>query len=66
MTPWKHRSLLHGGPAATGRPSLPGGRRLRGTFLVESDEWLTSTSYVPKSKVVVAGVVEGQKDGRLL
>ena len=33
---------------------------------MESDEWLKPSQYQPKSKVVVAGVVEGQKDGRLL
>ena len=32
----------------------------------ESDKWLNSNWYVPKSRVVVAGVVEGTKDGVLL
>ncbi|MFI5329692.1 MAG: Slp family lipoprotein [Desulfobaccales bacterium] len=37
-----------------------------GTFLVESDEWLSPDTYLPKSKVTVAGVVAGQKNGFLL
>jgi starvation-inducible outer membrane lipoprotein len=37
-----------------------------GTFLVESDEWLSPETYVPKSRVTVAGVVAGQKNGFLL
>jgi starvation-inducible outer membrane lipoprotein len=37
-----------------------------GTFLVESDEWLSPGTYLPKSKVTVAGVVAGQKNGFLL
>jgi starvation-inducible outer membrane lipoprotein len=37
-----------------------------GTFLVESDEWLSPETYQPKSKVTVAGVVVGQKNGFLL
>ncbi|MCL4501748.1 MAG: Slp family lipoprotein [Deltaproteobacteria bacterium] len=37
-----------------------------GTFLVESDEWLSPGAYQPKSVITVAGVVEGKKDGLLL
>ena len=37
-----------------------------GTFLVESDEWLSPDTYLPKSKVTVAGEVAGQKNGFLL
>ena len=37
-----------------------------GTFLVESDEWLSPNTYLPKSTVTVAGVVAGQKNGFLL
>ncbi len=37
-----------------------------GTFLVESDEWLSPDTYQPKSRVTVAGVVVGQKNGFLL
>src|SRR4030042_2467867 len=34
-----------------------------GTFLVESGNWLSPDSYVPKRKVTVAGEVLGQRDG---
>ena len=37
-----------------------------GTFLVESDEWLSPDTYLPKSRVTVAGVVVGQKNDYLL
>jgi starvation-inducible outer membrane lipoprotein len=37
-----------------------------GTFLVESEEWLSPDTYQPKSRVTVAGVVAGQKNGYLL
>ena len=66
VTPWGTGSLL----AVDQRPLddrlYPVGDASGGAFLVESDVWLNSNQYVPKSKVVVAGVVEGQKDGRLL
>jgi starvation-inducible outer membrane lipoprotein len=66
VTPWGTGSLL----AVDQRPLddrlYPVGNASGGTFLVSSDVWLNSNEYVPKSKVVVAGVVEGQKDGRLL
>ena len=35
-----------------------------GSFLVESTSWLSSFSYVPRRKVTVAGVVQGQKEGQ--
>ncbi|MCX5893484.1 MAG: Slp family lipoprotein [Deltaproteobacteria bacterium] len=37
-----------------------------GTFLVESEEWLSPASYQPKSIVTIAGVVAGRKNGLLL
>jgi len=37
-----------------------------GTFLVESDEWLSPGTFLPKSKVTVAGVVSGQRNGMLV
>ena len=45
---------------------FPAGAASGGTFLVESDEWLNPRPYQPKSKVMVAGVVAGQKNGLLL
>jgi len=48
------------------RNLFPSGAASGGTFLVESDEWLSPSVYQPKSKVVVAGVVAGKKNGLLL
>jgi len=66
VTPWGAASLL----AVDQRPLddrlYPVGAASGGTFLVESDVWLNSNEYLPKSTVVVAGVVAGEKDGRLL
>ena len=45
---------------------FPGGGASGGTFLVESDEWLNPATYQPKSKVTVAGVVAGQRNGLLV
>jgi len=42
---------------------FPGGGASGGTFLVESDEWLNPATYQPKSKVTIAGVVSGQRNG---
>lgn len=66
VTPWEQGSLLTVDQRQLDDRLFPVGAASGGTFLVESDEWLTSTKYLPKSKVVVAGVVEGQKDGWLL
>jgi starvation-inducible outer membrane lipoprotein len=44
----------------------PAGKTSGGTFWVESDKWLSPSTYQPQSKVAVAGVVEGKKDGFLL
>jgi len=41
----------------------PVGDASGGSFVVESDQWLNSGWYQPKSKVVVAGLARGQKDG---
>ncbi len=45
---------------------FPAGAASGGTFLVESDEWLSPGKYQSKSKITVAGVVEGQKNGMLV
>lgn len=66
MTPWGQGSLLMVDQRQLDNRFFPVGAASGGTFLVESDEWLNSGKYVPKSKVVVAGVVAGQKDGWLL
>jgi starvation-inducible outer membrane lipoprotein len=66
VTPWEQGSLLMVDQRQLDERLYPVGAASGGTFLVESDEWLTSTQYLPKSKVVVAGVVKGRKDGWLL
>jgi outer membrane lipoprotein len=66
VTPWQQGSLLMVDQRQLDDRLYPVGAASGGTFLVESDEWLNSNKYVPKSKVVVAGVVEGQKAGWLL
>jgi starvation-inducible outer membrane lipoprotein len=45
---------------------FPVGNVSGGTFLVESDEWLNSNWFVPKSRVLAAGAVQGQRDGQLV
>jgi starvation-inducible outer membrane lipoprotein len=66
LTPWKQGSLLTVDQRQLDDRFYPVGTASGGTFTVESDEWLNSNIYVPKSKVVVAGVVVGRKDGWLL
>jgi starvation-inducible outer membrane lipoprotein len=66
VTPWGTGSLLAVDQRQLDARLYPVGAASGGTFLVESEEWLNSNVYVPKSKVVVAGVVQGQKDGQLL
>jgi starvation-inducible outer membrane lipoprotein len=66
VTPWKQGSLLTMDQRQLDDRLYPVGTASGGTFLVESDEWLNSNKYLPRSKVVVAGVVEGRKDGWLL
>jgi starvation-inducible outer membrane lipoprotein len=66
VSPWGGGSLLTVDQRQLDDRLYPIGTTSGGTFLVESDEWLNSNWYLPKSKVVVAGVVEGEKDGRLL
>lgn len=66
VAPWENGSLLTVDQRQLDERLFPIGTTSGGTFMVESDEWLNSAVYVPKSKVVVAGVVEGEKDGRLL
>jgi len=52
-------------PAAAGLVSNVDGKS-RGTFLVESDEYLSPDTYQPGSRVTVAGMVAGQRRGILL
>jgi starvation-inducible outer membrane lipoprotein len=66
VQPWEKGSLLTVDQRRLDDRLYPIGATSGGTFLVESDEWLNSNWYVPKSKVVVAGVVQGEKNGHLL
>ncbi len=45
---------------------FPSGAVSEGTFLVESAESLNPSTYQPRSKVTVAGVVAGRRDSYLL
>jgi hypothetical protein len=66
VQPWQQGSLLTVDQRELDAQLYPIGTSSGGTFLVESAEWLSSDYYLPKSKVVMAGVVEGAKDGLLL
>jgi starvation-inducible outer membrane lipoprotein len=66
VAPWGSGSLLTVDQRTLDDRLYPVGTASGGTFVVESDTWLDSNRYVPRSKVVVAGVVAGQKNGWLL
>jgi len=66
VQPWGQGSLLQVDQRQLDERFYPVGAASGGTFLVESDVWLTSSYYLPKSAVVIAGTVAGQKDGWLL
>ncbi len=66
VQPWQKGSLLTVDQRTLDARLFPIGTASGGTFLVESEKWLDSNYYLPKSKVVVAGAVEGAKDGLLL
>ncbi|MFA5111025.1 MAG: Slp family lipoprotein [Desulfobaccales bacterium] len=66
VQPWGQGSMLMVDQRQLDARLFPIGTASGGTFLAESADWLNSGYYLPKSKVVVAGVVEGQKNGMLL
>jgi outer membrane lipoprotein len=67
VQPWGQRgSLLSMDQRQLDGHLFPIGADSGGTFLVESNEWLNSNIYVPKSRVTVAGVVAGKKNGYLV
>jgi starvation-inducible outer membrane lipoprotein len=66
VTPWDHGSLLTVDQRPLDERLYPVGTISGGSFGVESGQWLNSHWYLPKSKVVVAGVVAGRKKGMLL
>ena len=66
VQPWQKGSLLTVDQRPLDARLFPLDTASGGTFLVESATWLNSNWYLPQSSVVVAGVVEGAKDGLLL
>ena len=66
VQPWQSGSLLAVDQRPLDRRLFPVGNVSGGTFLAESDEWLNSNWFVPKSRVRVEGAVQGQQDGQLL
>jgi starvation-inducible outer membrane lipoprotein len=66
VKPWENGSLLTVDQRRLDSRLFPVGTTSGGSFAVESEKWLNSNWYLPKSKVVVAGVVEGRKDDMLL
>jgi starvation-inducible outer membrane lipoprotein len=66
VQPWGRGSLLTVDQRRLDDKLYPIGTVSGGTFLVESDQWLSPSQYQTKSKVAVAGVVAGAKNGFLL
>jgi outer membrane lipoprotein len=66
VQPWENGSLLTVDQRQLDSRLYPVGTTSGGSFAVESNEWLDSNWYLSKSKVVVAGEVEGRKNGMLL
>jgi outer membrane lipoprotein len=62
VKPWENGSLLTVDQRRLDSRFYPVGTTSGGSFAVESKEWLNSNRYLPRAKVVVAGVVEGQQD----
>jgi starvation-inducible outer membrane lipoprotein len=62
VQPWGSGSIMAVDQRDLDRHFYPAGNASGGTFLVESDQWLSPGKYQPKSKVTVAGVVAGQRD----
>ncbi len=67
VQPWgKDGSLMTVNQQEINRLGDPRGAPSGGTFVVESDQWLSPSTYQPKSTVIVAGEVKGRRDGLLL
>jgi starvation-inducible outer membrane lipoprotein len=66
VQPWGTGSLLTVDQRTLDNKFYPVGYNSGGTFLVESEQWLSPAKYQAQSKVTVAGVVQGQKNGFLL
>jgi len=66
VQPWNRGTLLTVDQRQLDDKFYPIGAASGGTFLVETDQWLSPSQYQPKSKVAVAGKVAGQKNGLLV
>ena len=66
VQPWENGSVLTVDQRQLDSRLYPMGTTSGGTFAVKSEKWLNSNWYIPKAKVVVAGLVEGKKDDLLL
>ena len=67
LKPWgKDGTLMTVSQQAMSQLGNPRGAPSGGTFVVESDKWLSPGTYQPRSTVKVAGMVEGRRDGFLL
>jgi starvation-inducible outer membrane lipoprotein len=66
LQPWREGTLMTVNQQAMRDLGNPRGAPSGGTFVVESKEWLSPSTYQPKSTVKVAGIVEGRKNGFLL
>jgi outer membrane lipoprotein len=66
VQPWDRGSLLAVDQRTLDKMFYPIGASSGGTFLVTSDQWLSSAYYQPKAPITVAGVVTGAKDGKVL
>lgn len=65
VQPWEQGSLLTVDQRPLNSRLFPVGTTSGGSFQVDSEKWLNSNWYLPKSKVVVAGVVAGEHNGML-
>lgn len=66
MQPLGEGSLMTVNQQEMGSLGDPKGAPSGGTFLVESDQWLSPGTYQPRSTVKVAGIVKGRQNGLLL
>ena len=66
VQPLGQGSLMTVNQQELGMLGNPRGAPSGGTFLVESDQWLSPSTYQPKSTVKVAGEVKGRRDGLLV
>lgn len=67
LQPWgREGTLMTVNQQELTRLGDPRGAPSGGTFVVESDQWLSPSTYQPKSTVKVAGEVKGRRDGFLL